>query len=233
MKELLDFRARFGFSQAHLAQMLGVTQAYISQIESGRRPVTRQLANRLAALPDLPEISPTVFPVSREPAASEENESADLAADLGALGYPPFTPLPGHRPNNPAAVILAIIGRRHVGPNVIAGVPWVLLSFPSLDTRWLLDQTRRRNLQNRLGFLTDLALLVARARGAKPTQPAQPTEPLEHLRAELEDSRLVKEDTLARVLPPAERQFFSVHRSDTARHWNLVTGLAVEHLPYR
>ena len=52
------------------------------------------------------------------------------------------------------------------------------------------------------------------------------------MRAELDESRLARVDTLARQLTPGERQFFDEHRSDTARHWNLLTGLTKETLPH-
>ena len=129
---------------------------------------------------------------------------------------------------NPAAVIIAIIRRRHVAPAVMSAIPWVLLHFPDLDTRWLVDRARLANLQNRLGFLTDLALAIARPRVASGRFDQSHLSALESLRAELEDSRLAKEDTLARELSPAERQFFADNRSDLARHWNLLTGLTKE-----
>nr|MBA3948626.1 hypothetical protein [Acidobacteriota bacterium] len=53
------------------------------------------------------------------------------------------------------------------------------------------------------------------------------------LRADLEESRLANAGTLARVLTPAERQFFEAHRGAAARHWNLSTGLTAAQLPYR
>ena len=215
-------------SQAALAQALGVTQAYVSQLESGARPVSRKLAARLAALPDVRALPPTVFPTE---ARGFDEADADFAADLAALGYPAFEPRDGHAPRNPAAVIISILRRRHVAPAVTAAIPWVLLRFRDLDARWLIDRARLDNLQNRLGFLTDLALALARPRTAAGRFDGAHLERLESLRAALDDSRLVKEDTLARELTSTERQFFQENRSDTARYWNLLTGLTKDTLP--
>ena len=252
-------------SQGDLARALGVTQAYVSQLESGARPVSRRLAERLGALPDLP---PIVVPAAFTPLDDAE---ADLAADLGVLGYGAFaasaaapcvaTPsvavLSAAAPStasgpavaattrraasrcakNPAAVIISVLARQQVAPSVMAGVPWLLLSHTGIDTAWLVDQARRRNLQNRLGFLTDLAIELARAQEAstssRPRVDDEHLETLVALRADLETSRLANEGTLARVLTPAERQFFEEHRSAAARHWHLVTGLTTAQLPYR
>lgn len=234
MSLLKDYRNARNLSQLELAHALGVTQAYVSQVEGGRRPITRQLAERLGALPDLP---PVVLP----PALAElDGQDADLGADLGALGYPPFAGARPRRARNPAAVVLAIISPRQVAPNVMNAVPWVLLTFPGIDAAWLVDQARRRNLQNRLGFLTDLAIEIARGRAARAAADDRDAadgltavKSLEALRADLEESRLANSGTLARVLAPAERQFFEEHRGAAARHWNLYTGLTAAQLPYR
>lgn len=204
------YRQSLGISQLALAKALGVTQAYVSQLEAGLRPVTSQVAERLAALPEARRLPATVFPVE---GSGLDAADADVAADLAALGYPGFEPRDRHRPRNPAAVIMAIIGRRQVAPAVMAAIPWVLLHFPDLDTGWLVAQARLNNLQNRLGFLTDLALQIKDAAHLVP------------LRAALEESRLAKEDTLARELSASEREFFRENRSDLARHWNLLTGV--------
>jgi hypothetical protein len=196
-----------------------VTQAYVSQLESGARPISRSLAAKLASLPDLSQLPATVFP---EDSPELEAADRDFAADLAALGYPGFAAHDGHAPRNPAALVVEILRRDHVAPAVTAAIPWVLLRFPQINIEWLVAQARLNNLQNRLGFLTELALAVTRT----------PPEHLLSLRAQLEESRLAKDDTLSRVLTATERQFFAEHRSDLARHWNLLTGLTKETLPY-
>lgn len=263
VSSLAAYRNARKWTQSDLARALGVSQAYVSQLEAGARPVSRKLAARLALLPDLPA---GIVPPRH---ADLDAADADFADELMALGYPGFASQsrgthaspagspaqesrthesrtgrppahesaargPGksdfgaHLPRNPAALIVAILSRRQVAPSVMAAVPWVLVTHADLDMPWLVDQARRRNLQNRLGFLTDLALEVARARDARDI-----VSRLEVLRADLETSRLANVDTLARELTPAERQFFEEHRGAAARHWNLLTGLTVVQLPYK
>jgi transcriptional regulator with XRE-family HTH domain len=204
-------------TQSQLAQALGVTQAYVSQLESGERPVSRKLAARLAKLPDLSQLPATVFP---EDGSGLDRHDRDHAADLAALGYPGFSASAPAPPKNPAAVIIAILKRRNVAPAIMAAIPWVLLRFPAINVDWLVAQARLHNLQNRLGFLTDLAIRIRDAAHLAP------------LLSALEESRLAKTDTLARDLSASERQFFEEHRSETARHWNLLTGLTRDTLPH-
>jgi hypothetical protein len=49
----------------------------------------------------------------------------------------------------------------------------------------------------------------------------------------LDHARLAREDTLCqRSLSEAERRWLRQERPAIARHWNLLTDLDVEHLPY-
>ncbi|HUF22554.1 MAG TPA: helix-turn-helix transcriptional regulator [Vicinamibacterales bacterium] len=228
-REILAYRSHRMLSQAQLAEALGVTQAYISQLERGTRRVSRKLAAKLAALPTQHHLPATVFP---EELAPLDRVDIDLAADLAALGYPGFAAEDDAAPKNPAAVIVSILKRRHVAPGVMAAIPWVLLRFPDLNTGWLVDQARLNNLQNRLGFLTQLACEIAKSHAAAGRFDEAHLVKLEGMRGELESSRLAKQDTLARELSPSERQFFEEHRTETARHWNLLTGLTKETLPH-
>ena len=228
-REIRLYREQLRLSQARLAQALGVTQAYVSQLECGTRRVSKQLAAKLAALPDQAQLHATVFP---EDLAPLDHADLDFAADLGALGYPGFPRRDGETPKNPAAVIVSILRRAQVAPSVMAAIPWVLLHFPGINTRWLVDQARLNNLQNRLGFLTDLAFAAAESRIAAGRIDDTHLDALKQMRAELEESRLAKDDTLARQLTPAERQFFEEHRTAAARHWNLLTGLTKDTLPF-
>lgn len=229
--ELRAYRDAGRLSQGDLARTLGVTQAYISQLERGRRQVSRKLAARLATLPRLESLPATVFP---EDLAPLDSVDLDFAADLAALGYPMFQRLDTapHQPKNPAAVIVSILKPRQVAPSVMAAIPWVLLRFPDINTDWLVAEARLNNLQNRLGFLVDLACDVAESRMASGRFSQAHLVTLEAMRGQLEDSRLAKEDTLARELSDSERLFFAAHRCEAARHWNLLTGLTKETLPF-
>jgi transcriptional regulator with XRE-family HTH domain len=229
-REIQVYRSREHLSQSRLAKALGVSQAYVSQLENGARKVSKKLAARLAELPKLHQLPATVFPEDLE---NLDAFDRDLAADLSALGYDGRSPADGHKPKNPAAIIVSILKRRQVAPAVMAAIPWMLITFPEINTKWLVDQARLNNLQNRLGFLLDLAYEIAEARLAAGQFDEEHLVRLEAMRGQLEASRLANDDTLARELTATERQFFHEHRSETARHWNLLTGLTREQLPYR
>ena len=229
-REIQVYRSREHLSQARLAKALGVSQAYVSQLENGARKVSRKLAARLAALPKLHQLPATVFPEDLE---NLDQFDRDLFADLASLGYDGRGAVENHKPKNPAAVIVSILKRRQVAPSVMAAIPWILLTFPDINAQWLVDHARLNNLQNRLGFLLDLAYELAEARLAAGKFDEEHLVRLEAMRGQLESSRLANDDTLARELTPTERQFFNEHRSETARHWNLLTGLTREQLPYR
>lgn len=98
---------------------------------------------------------------------------------------------------------------------------------PRMDWAWLVEQLKHRNLQNRLGFLVSLARALADKQGT-----SEPAGTLARWERTLEDARLAKTDVLSRSLTSAEQQYFQVHRSPTAMHWNLLTGLTAESLRY-
>src|SRR5687767_4854128 len=153
-RELRVYRGHQMLSQAQLAEALGVTQAYVSQLENGARKVSKKLAAKLAALPRLKHLPATIFPEDLEGLDAFDR---DLAADLGALGYPAFAAPESKPPRNPAAVIISILKRPQVAPAIMAAIPWVLIRFTDINTTWLVEQARLNNLQNRLGFLADMA----------------------------------------------------------------------------
>jgi hypothetical protein len=86
-----------------------------------------------------------------------------------------------------------------------------------------------KDIQNRLGFLVGLTRQLAASRGGF----RHALEPLLQAETRLERPRLAREDTLCREsMPPAERRWLASNRSPLARHWNLLTGLTIEQLPY-
>ena len=107
-------------------------------------------------------------------------------------------------------------------------MPWVLEQYPLLDWDWLMDQVRRRNVQNRLGFLVTVARTLAERRTNKVA-----ADRLSRVEEALEQSRLVAETTLGREeMPTAERAWLREHRSPEARHWNVLAGLKLQDLSY-
>ena len=84
------------------------------------------------------------------------------------------------------------------------------------------------DLQNRLGFVTNVARRLAESRGE-----AEVAATLAREESALERSRLVREDTLCHEsLTQTERRWLRKNRPPEARHWRLLTDLSPEQLDY-
>ena len=222
MTRLRQARVTLGLSQAEVARRLGVTQAYVSMLEQGRRPVPAALRDRVARVYRL---GPAALRLTddRSPLGS-----SDVAQSLAALGYEPLGYLRARRPLNPAEVLLRALGHADLEARVAEGLPWVLLRYPDLDWRWLVREARLADLQNRLGFLVCLARQLAERHHHEPLAAL-----LRQRETELERSRLAHEDTFCRAsMTEAERRWLRTARPPEAAHWNLLTGLCAEHLRY-
>jgi transcriptional regulator with XRE-family HTH domain len=204
-----------GWTQAAAAQQLGVSQGYVSLLESGTRPVPAKLASSVCRTLGLP---PTVLP------AVELNLAPDrLPSVLGALGYEPFGYLRG-RLFNPAAVLLAALCQNDLPARVVEALPWLALHFPDLNREWLVERAKVHDVQNRLGYVVTLAGQVAGA-GVAPR--------LRELVQALEPSRLAREGTLCHdSMTETERSWLREQRPPQAEHWNLLTDLSRDDLSY-
>jgi len=204
-----------GWTQADTAGRLGLSQGYVSLLESGRRPVPKRLADSLLRTLGL---SPSALP------PSELNLDAQrLPGLLGALGYEPFGYLRG-RLVNPAAVLLWALRQKTLSSRVVEALPWLALHFSGPNREWLVERAKVHDAQNRLAYVVTLA--------SELVEPAEATPLLELVRG-LESSRLAREDTLCNdAMTETERRWLREHRSEQAEHWNLLTDLRREHLPY-
>ncbi len=204
-----------GWTQAQAAEQLGVSQGYVSLLESGGRPVPRRLAPSLRKTLGL---SPSALP------PSELVLDADsLPGVLGALGYEPFGYLRG-RVANPAAVLLSALRQNDLPTRVVEALPWLAFRFPELNREWLVEQAKLHDVQNRLAYVVTLASELGSDGVA---------ERLRALALGLEPSRLAREDTLCHdSMTDAERRWLRQQRPPQAEHWNLLTDLRREHLPY-
>lgn len=224
-KALKDARQAKDWTQEDAARALGVTQAYLSMLETGTRPVSTQVARKALKLLNFP---PTALPLRLPAAASVTVGKRDLSAELGALGYPGFAYLGSRVPRNPAAVLLDALNESDLDARVAEGLPWLALTYVDMDWKWLVRNAKVQDHQNRLGFAVSLATEVAQARGD--------TKRLEQLRGHLlvlERARLVREDTFCHdSMTEAERAWLRHHRSDTASHWNLLTDMESKHVAY-
>ena len=137
-----EWRRQKGLTQADAANALGVSQAYLSLLEAGKRPWTERLRGRLET--------------------SEAICDEKFSRDLAALGYPPFSHLKdGVAQPSPDALLLAILSKPDADARVVAGLPWLVAEHGSkMDFEWLVRQAKLRNLQNRLGYILDISRCI-------------------------------------------------------------------------
>lgn len=225
-RDLRTARLRKKRSQVEAAARLGVSQPYLAMLERGQRPLTPKLALRAAQLYDL---APTAVPRSRREFPARV-DAATLARDLAGLGYPGFAYLGSRtwRAKNPGEVLLTALAQDDLEPRLVEALPWLVLRYSTLDWSWVVREAKVRDLQNRLGFVVSLA------RGlADRVDDEQKARALADLEAQLDRSRLVREDTLCRAsLPEPERRWLAEHRSKVAEHWNLLTDWTADALRY-
>jgi len=219
--DLRSAREAKGWTQQETAEKLGVSQAYLSLLESRRRRPSPRLLNRLARVFDWPA---TALPPRHETTAATPG---DLAAALATLGYQPFQHFARHTPLvNPAEVLFAALQVDALEPRVADALPWLVNRYPDLDWTWLLPRVKANDRQNRLGFVVSLARQLAERRGE-----SGPAEALRSVEATLERSKLVREDVFGRsALTASESRWLREHRPEEARQWNVLSNMRLEHL---
>jgi transcriptional regulator with XRE-family HTH domain len=217
--DLRNARRDREWTQAELADRLGVTQAYVCLLERNRRAVPRRLAKKLASVLKL---SPSTLPVG----ASRDALTTDEAtAALGAVGYPGFAYLRKRSLVNPAELLLRVLRHRDVDARVVDALPWVLVRYPDLDWNWLSREAKVDDLQNRLGFLVSVARQLAELRGENET-----AQKLAEQEQTLERSRLQREDAFRESMTDAERRWLREHRPSEAAHWNMLSAVNAHEL---
>jgi transcriptional regulator with XRE-family HTH domain len=223
-QELKEARLGKSWTQQQAAGKLGVTQAYLSMLEHGRRVLPYNLARKAVEVLNAP---PTTLPL-REGSFVTPVGSEKLRHELAALGYPGFAHLRGKARRNPAEVLLNALNEPDLDIRVTEGLPWLVLRYADMDWDWVVQSAKVHDRQNRLGFVTTLAdQLASRSIGARRSQK------LKEYAAVLERSRLAMEDTLCHdSLTEAERKWLRLNRPDEAKHWNLLTDMRAENLPH-
>ena len=224
---LKQARQHAGWTQVRLAQALSVSQAYLSLMETGRRRVSDNVARRVTHLFRLPA---TALPLPEPGAVDRMTTDVKVEQGLARLGYPglAYRRKPGET-WHPAALLLEALALGNLDARLLEALPWLLLGFAEFDHPELVARAKAKDLQNRLGFTVALAREVAEQnplyRGRR--------DDLRRLEEALELSRLAREDTLGRR-ETSQRMLAWVrdNRSDAAKHWNLLTDLRAEHLPY-
>ena len=212
-------------TQVEAATALGISQPYLSQLENGSRIGSPVLVRKAVALYGLP---PTALPLPepREPGAVGPD---GLQRELAALDYPGFAHVLPEEKSNPAGVVFRALIQPDLDTRLVEALPWVMSAYTDLDWLWLRDRAKLRNIQNRLGYVVYLAKDVVRSH----TENSHEMQTLSGWERDLEEARLAREDTLCRdSMPQAERSWLRIHRPPAAEHWNLLTGLTAEQLPY-
>lgn len=218
-------REKAGLTQVAAADVLRVSQPYLSQLETALRVASAELARRGATLYRLP---PTALPLS-ESLNSRGVSRDQLQRRLASLGYPGFEHVRSTTVSNPAQVVLSALVTNDLDTRLVEALPWVLSAYTDLNWEWLRDRAKLRNAQNRLGYVVHLA---GQAAQTLPERQAA-VQVLARWENELEEARLAREGTLCRdSMPERERAWLRSNRPEAAVHWSLLTGLTTEQLPY-
>jgi transcriptional regulator with XRE-family HTH domain len=223
--QLERYRKEKKRTQVEAAVGLGVSQTYLSLLEAGKRPLTEELQRKAARFFRL---SPTELPTGLDLPELRAVSDDRLAADLAALGYPGFAHLKRSPLKNPAVVLLSALNAEKRDARLIEALPWLVARYWDMEWNSLVKTAKAYDLQNRLGFVTNVARRVAELKGKTGT-----AEKLEVHELELEQSLLVREETLCNeTMTRAERKWLSVRRPKDAKRWHLLTDLAPQNLDY-
>jgi transcriptional regulator with XRE-family HTH domain len=223
-QELKQARSRKDWTQQQAAERLGVTQAYLSMLERGRRVLPNSLARRAVEVLHAPA---TALPLP-DADFSEPHGSERLRSELAGLGYPGFAHLRARVRRNPAEVLLKALNEPELDPRVTEGLPWLVGRYADMDWDWLVQNAKLHDRQNRLGFVTTLAFQLA----SKSAEPHLSRKLKEYVGV-LDHSRLVREDTFCHdSLTESERKWLRVNRPSEAKHWNLLTDMKADNLPH-
>ncbi len=211
----------------HLAGRLGVTQAYLSLLEGGKRRVPDRVKRFVVSLFSLP---PTCLPLSAPRALDPAAADAKIEQGLARLGYPglAYRRKPGEL-RNPVELLLVGLSAEDLDPRLVEALPWLLLKFAGFSTEEIVARAKSMDIQNRLGFTVSLARRVAE----RNLMYRDREDELRRLEQALERSRLAREDTFGPGnMSERMRKWIRKNRSPEAEHWNLLTDLKLEHLPY-
>jgi transcriptional regulator with XRE-family HTH domain len=225
-KEFKRARQSYGWRQHEVAKRLGVSQTYVALLEHDKRTFPPKLARKAVTLL---RMNPLALPLGAHVPTNPEF----FVRLLSALGYPGFAHVRPVRPKNPVDVVLAALGNDNLEARVAEALPWLLLEYGAMGERckvWLVEQARLRGLTNRLGFAVSLAKQVGERDGRTTSDVYRA---LTELEQELNRTRLAGLDTFCQShLSQAQRDWLQNSRTDTARHWNLLTNWQPGHLKY-
>jgi transcriptional regulator with XRE-family HTH domain len=225
-EQLLRARQNRKWEQAEAAEKLGISQPYLSLLETGKRAITKLLARRAIKLYKLP---PTALPMEALPEELPAPREGKLASEIAALGYPKLGHLKGKSAKkNPAEVLLTALSAEDLDSRLVESLPWLAARYADLDWKETIKTAKINDLQNRLGFVVGVARRLSERIGNTERANA-----LQRTEDTLSFSRLYREDTLCRAsMTAAERKWLAKNRSAEAKFWRLLTDLSPDHLDY-
>lgn len=225
-QQLLKGRKQKGWNQEQAALKLGVSQPYLSLLEKDKRRVPSEVAHKAARVFNLSYVT---LPLETKANKVEVTDNRTLATDLASLGYPPLSHLKGKgKKKNPAGILLSALKANDLESRLVEALPWVLLTFPELNWQWLINEAKVADLQNKLGFITNVARRLAERLGKDEVAAL-----LKQQEKVLEHSRLMRETTLCHdSMTETEKRWLKANRSKEAKTWRLLTDLSPEHLSY-
>lgn len=221
--QLAQGRLSKGLEQQEAAQILGVSQSYLSLLESGKRKMKQELAEKAIKVFSLP---PEILPLAEDWEDLSMLSNAELAESLATLGYPKLSHLKKGKLQNPAQVLFSALINENLESRIVEALPWLVFTFPELDWHNLTKYAKLFDLQNRLGFVVSLAGQLAKKVGSKYKQTV-----LLAVEENLEKSILLREDTFSKITE-TEKKFLKTNRSKEARFWRVLSDLSVKHLDY-
>lgn len=224
-QQLIQSRLRKGLEQQEAAERLGVSQPYLSLLESGKRKITPKLEEKVVKVFKLP---PQELPFESDWEYLPEKSNDELAEMLVTLGYPKFSHLRKKILQNPALVLFSALKKENLDSRIAEGLPWLVFTFSGIDWERLSKFARMFDLQNRLGFVVNLARQLA-----EKVNDDQKVRRLSEVEKSLENSRLFREDVLGnKSLTEAEKNYLKTNRPKEAKYWRVLSDLSIAHLDY-
>jgi transcriptional regulator with XRE-family HTH domain len=223
--ELRQARKAKGWTQQEAAVRLGLSQAYLSLLEQGKRQVPRSRIQSVLTVYD--SLSPLALPMRGQKNWGRMGD-LKLAQQLGGLGYPGFAYMRARATWNPAELLVAALTKDELESRTAEALPWLVLAYSNMDWDWVVKQAKLNDAQNRLGFVLTLARSVAEWLNA-----AAVANRLHEVEKQLHASVLRRELTFCHEhMPPAERRWLKQNSTPQAKHWNVLSDLSPEHLSH-
>lgn len=222
--QLLQARQNKNWEQIETAEKLGVSQSYLSLMETGKREITKRVSLRAIKVFGFP---PTALPIEQNFDELVLIKNDELAKDLGTLGYPKFAFLKANRKKNPLEILFLALKNENLESRLVEALPWLVFTYSDLDWEKLFKLAKINDLQNKLGFVICLARALAES-----SKNQEKVAFLGEREIELANSRLFQEAAFSRNITETEINWLKKNRSKDAKFWRVLSDLEIKHLDY-